>query len=118
LPLVVLVNGGSASSSEIVASGLQESDRAKLIGETTYGTGTVLTPNELEDGSILLLGTGLWLSADGDQLWHVGVEPTTTVTLPEDTSPLRPSDVENITLDQLHATGDDQLKAAYDVLVK
>ena len=100
-----------------MASGLQESGRAQLIGETTYGTGTVLTPNQLDDGSILLLGTGLWLSADGEQLWHVGVAPTTTIALPEGTSPLRPSEVIGFTLEQLQASEDLQLKAAYDLLV-
>jgi carboxyl-terminal processing protease len=117
LPLAVLVDGGSASSAEIVASGLQESGRAKLFGETTYGTGTVLTPNELDDGSVLLLGTGLWLTASGKQLWHVGVAPTTTVELPEGASPLRPSELQNVTIEQLRATNDSQLKAAYDELV-
>lgn len=118
LPMVVLINGGSASSAEIVASSLQEGDRAQLIGETTYGTGTVLTPMTLDDGSMLLLGTGLWLSADGDQLWHTGVEPGKLVELDSNATPLRPADLANITAAQIGAVEDEQLKEAYRLLTE
>ena len=49
-PLVVLVNGGSASAAEIVGAALRDNGRARLLGETTYGTGTVLLPFEQADG--------------------------------------------------------------------
>lgn len=60
VPLVVLINENSASSAEIVSGALQAAERAVLIGETTFGTGTVLTPYRLSDGSRLLLGTQQW----------------------------------------------------------
>ena len=55
--MVVLINAGSASGAEIVAGALKDARRAKLIGETTFGTGTVLTQFPLRDGSALLLAS-------------------------------------------------------------
>ncbi|MER3485713.1 MAG: hypothetical protein C4345_06870, partial [Chloroflexota bacterium] len=74
LPLAVLINGGSASAAEIVAVALRDNGRAELLGEKTFGTGTVLSPIPLDDGSMLVLGTGLWLTPKGEQMWHKGVE--------------------------------------------
>ncbi|MBF6604518.1 MAG: S41 family peptidase [Chloroflexi bacterium] len=82
LPLAVLVNLGSASASEIVAGALQDAGRARLYGETTFGTGTVLQEFDLSDGSALLLGTVEWLTPKGRQIWHHGIAPDVTVALP------------------------------------
>ena len=57
IPLVVLVNHNSASSSEILSGALQDAGRATLVGAATYGTGTVLTPYRIGGGGRLLLGT-------------------------------------------------------------
>jgi len=65
IPMVLLVNGGSASSSEIFAGAIQDHERGVVVGETTFGTGTVLEPFLLDDGSGLMLGTSQWLTADG-----------------------------------------------------
>ena len=116
IPLVVLINGGSASSSEITAAGISDSGRGELIGQTTFGTGTVLTPFELEDGSIVLLGTALWLEPDGDQVWRTGVEPDQDVALGAGSFISRPSDDPELTTDELVGTGDSQLIAGYETL--
>ena len=116
-PLVVLVNEGSASAAEIVGGALRDNGRATLIGQTTFGTGTVLTPFEQPDGSIVLLGTALWLTADGDQIWKEGVDHDYVVELPGDAEVSRPSDdapVENMDEDPIEDT---QLQAAYDFIV-
>ena len=116
IPVVVLVNGGSASSAEIVASAVQENGRGTVVGEVTFGTGTVLTPNELEDGSIVMLGTGFWLTATGNQLWHVGVTPSSEVELAEDGSAVKPSDVAGLTIEEIAALNDNQLNFAFGEL--
>lgn len=108
-PLVVLIDRESASAAEILASSLSENDRATTIGEKTFGTGTVLTPFTLEDGSIAVLGTALWLSSDGDQLWKEGVEPDLKVVLPTSVFPSRPADGPMATLEDLKDSGDSQL---------
>lgn len=116
LPMVVLINEGSASAAEIIASALSENGRARLIGEKTFGTGTVLLPFQLSDGSVALLGTALWLTADGDQIWRVGVAPDVEVELPGGALEVRPSDDARITRAELAASEDEQLKAAHDAL--
>ena len=88
LPMVVLANEGSASAAEIVAGSLRDNGRARLLGTKTYGTGTVLLPFEQEDGSVVLLGTALWLTANGEQIWREGVEPDEVVELPLDAVPV------------------------------
>lgn len=63
--IVILVNGNTASAAEIVSGALQDNKRATIIGETTYGTGTVLQQFDLSDGSAILLGVQEWLTPDG-----------------------------------------------------
>lgn len=86
-PLVVLINEHSASSSEIVSSAIEEAGRAPLIGQQTVGTGTVLVPFELSDGSLAVLGIELWLTGAGEEIYKVGVEPTIEVELEPETNP-------------------------------
>src|SRR5690606_26167001 len=81
LPLVVLINEGSASASEIVSGALQDAGRATLVGETTFGTGTVLNTFPLSDGSAMLLATELWLTPEGRVIWREGIVPDETVEL-------------------------------------
>lgn len=75
IPLVVLINQGTASAGEITAGALQENDRAQLIGETTFGTGTVLNQYNLSDGSAILLGVTNWLTPDGNLIKGQGITP-------------------------------------------
>jgi carboxyl-terminal processing protease len=90
-PLVVLINEGSASSSEIVSGAVKANNpNATVIGETTFGTGTVLNSFPLGDGSSLLLGTELWLTPDGAFIREQGVRPHVLVALKPGQTPLRP----------------------------
>jgi carboxyl-terminal processing protease len=116
IPVVVLINGGSASAAEIVASALRDNGRAELVGEATFGTGTQLSPIGLDDGSILVLGTELWLTAGGEQAWHVGIEPTIEVELPGTSDPLRPEEGTEIAPAELDASDDTQLDRAVALL--
>ncbi|HEU0113441.1 MAG TPA: S41 family peptidase [Thermomicrobiales bacterium] len=117
-PLVVLVNRGSASAAEIVGGALRDNGRALLLGETTFGTGTVLAPFQQPDGSIVLLGTALWLTADGQQIWKQGVVPDETVQLPFDQVPSRPAEDRQITAAKLFALPDTQLRAGWDAAAR
>jgi carboxyl-terminal processing protease len=117
LPLAVLVNGYSASDSEIMAGALHDARRATLVGETTTGTGTVLTQFQLPDGSALLLAVQEWLTPNKVSFWHRGIEPDVKVGLsPQDL--LRPSSERDMTPEQLRSSGDAQLLKAMAVLTK
>jgi carboxyl-terminal processing protease len=92
-PLVVLINEGSASSSEIVAGAIKaHNPNATVIGETTFGTGTVLSHFDLGDGHALWLGTELWLTPEGKLIKDHGIRPDVLVGLPEGQSPFIPVD--------------------------
>lgn len=74
-PLVVLVNGDSASASEILAAALQDNQRAKLIGETTYGKGLVQTVYPLRGGGALKLTTQKYFTPNGTDIHEIGITP-------------------------------------------
>ncbi|MDA1096613.1 MAG: S41 family peptidase, partial [Chloroflexi bacterium] len=75
LPVVVIVNGHSASAAEVVAGALQSHDRARLYGSTTYGKGSVQTFRQLADGSALYLTVARWHTPDGREIQGLGIEP-------------------------------------------
>jgi carboxyl-terminal processing protease len=79
IPLVVLVDGGTASAAEIVAAALQDRGRAVLLGSRTFGKGSVQAPTRLSDGSALELTVGHYLTPAGRSLDGVGVEPDVVV---------------------------------------
>lgn len=83
-PIAVVINKGSASASEILAGALKESANAKLIGETTYGKGTVQTSfnKEFGDGSLLKVTIAKWLTPNGDWIHKEGIEPDIAVSQP------------------------------------
>ncbi|MGA7670842.1 MAG: S41 family peptidase [Nitrolancea sp.] len=116
IPMVTLINAGTASSSEIVAGALQDHERSKLIGDKTFGTGTVLSTYHLSDGSAILLGTEEWLTPNGRQIWHNGIAPDIQVSLPDGATPLTPEQETNMTADQLQQSKDDQLLRAIKYL--
>ena len=111
-PMVVLVNKGSASAAEIVAGAIQDAQRATLIGETTFGTGTVLSQFPLSDGSAMMLAIQQWLTPAGRVIWHKGIVPDQVVTLPTGITSLTPESERTMTTDQLQASGDAQLLQA------
>jgi carboxyl-terminal processing protease len=78
-PIALLVDGGTASASEIVAGALRDHARAVLIGEKTYGKGSVQMVHELADGSSLHVTTARWLTPDRHQLDNTGLEPDVPV---------------------------------------
>ncbi len=116
LPVVVLVDGTTASSSEIVSGALQDAGRAKIVGETTFGTGTVLGEFVLSDGSSLRIGTVEWLTPEGRRIWHAGIAPDVPVTLPDGVVPLTPDDVPRLTPAEVGSTTDAQLSKALEIV--
>lgn len=102
IPMVVLVNKGSASAAEIVAGALRDYKRATIVGETTFGKGSVQTPFDLSQGAGLHITTGKWLLPKGDSISKVGVKP----------------DVEVKFEDSLEASQDAQLAKAVELLLQ
>ena len=116
LPLVVLINQGSASAAEITAGALQDAGRAVLVGEKTFGTGTVLNDFDLPDGSALLLAVQEWLTPKGRVIWHQGILPDDQVSLATAAHQLLPEAERILTPDQVKASDDVQLLHALNVL--
>jgi len=106
LPLVVLVNEGSASASEILAGAIRDLDRGTLVGTTTFGKGLVQRIRDLPDGSGIKVTVAEYFTPDGINIHGTGIEPDVVVELNED--------VEGIGLDYLDQ--DNQLQKAIEVL--
>jgi carboxyl-terminal processing protease len=101
IPMVVLVNKGSASAAEIVAGALRDYNRAKLVGEVTFGKGSVQTPEDLPGGAGIHITTGKWLLPKGDWIHKKGVTPDVLVEM-----------------DSVDATSDAQLEKAVELLLQ
>lgn len=100
---VVLVNGGSASASEIVSGALRDYNKAILVGEKTYGKGSVQALKPLSDGSILKITISKWLTPAGDFINEKGIDPNIEVEL---------------TIEDINNDLDPQLNKALDILKK
>lgn len=106
-PMVVLINGNSASASEVVAGALKDYQRAKLIGETSFGKGIVQTIIPLSDGSAIKLTTSQYFTPNGTCIQDIGIEPDVPVALPIE---------KMLRYNSLEAEEDDQLQKAIEVL--
>ena len=85
IPLVVLINGGSASASEIVAGAIQDRNRAPLIGQETLGKGSVQLPHDLSDGSQLRVTIARWFTPNDNSIHEQGLMPDIEAPYPEET---------------------------------
>lgn len=103
IPTVVLINGGSASASEITTGALRDNDAAYVIGEKSYGKGVVQRLINFRDGSQLKVTVASWYRPNGQNINHKGITPDKTVVI---------SDAD------AQAGNDTQLKAAQDYLNK
>jgi carboxyl-terminal processing protease len=116
VPLVVLVDYGSASAAEILAASLRDNGRATLVGEQTFGTGTVLNTFTLSDGSAIRLAVRDWLTPSGEHVFRVGITPDEIVTLPRGARALDPGDLVGMTAEELRASEDEPLRYAVKLL--
>lgn len=82
--IAVLINRSSASASEILASAIKESYKGLVVGESSYGKGTVQQTRKLLDGSMIKYTTQKWLTPNGNFINEIGVTPTNEVILSED----------------------------------
>jgi carboxyl-terminal processing protease len=110
MPLVVLVDANSASASEIVAGSLQVHHRARLVGTTTFGKGSVQEDFELSDGADLHLTVKRWYLPNGQTIDHKGLQPDVPVTLAQ------PTDAFDVTAPSQGYAKDTPLNAALALL--
>jgi len=83
-PMVILINQGSASASEILAAALQDNRGITLIGETSFGKGSVQLMENLSDGSSLKITVANWLTPNGNHITDIGLEPDIKVEMTEE----------------------------------
>lgn len=115
LPLVLLIDKNTASSAEIMSGAIKSAGRAPLVGETTFGTGTVLLPFTLSDGSVVRLAVERWLTPDGDLIFGKGITPTDPVTLGPNDVPVEPDELSSVAPENLATITDTQLLLAIDL---
>lgn len=113
IPIAVLINRGTASAAEIFAGAIKDNQRGVVIGERTFGTGTVLATFPLSDGSALLLATGEWLTPHGTLIKNNGVTPDSDVKLEAAPVPLTPR-LETQMSEEEILKSDAQLRAAVE----
>ena len=116
VPVVVLVNRASASAAEIIAGALRDNGRAIVVGERTFGTGTVVSTFRLNGGSALALGTAFWKTPDGDLAWKSGLTPDIDVRQETGSKIIDITDGETLTSLELEGAHDMTLEVAIDAL--
>ena len=110
-PLVVLIDQGSASASEILSGSLQDNSRAELVGQKTFGKGLVQAVRGLSDGSGLTVTIAKYLTPKGTDIHKNGIEPDVTSVMTEE-------QLKNLTLEKLGSTQDSQYVDAQNLLLE
>jgi len=110
-PIVVLVNEGSASASEILSGALQDNDRAVLVGQKTFGKGLVQSVRGLSDGSGMTVTIAKYLTPLNHDIHKHGIDPDVDVKLTE-------KEIQNLTIEDLGTRKDGQYRVAENTLVK
>ena len=108
VPMIVLVNNGTASASEIVAGALQDHKRATVMGSQTFGKGSVQTILPLGNNSAIKLTTARYYTPNGRSIQAKGIEPDVAVDDGSQRMAMREADLDR------HLVGDDEKKAAAD----
>jgi carboxyl-terminal processing protease len=116
LPLVVLIDQGTASSAEIVSGALKSAGRGELVGETTFGTGTVLLTYNLADGSAVRVAVERWLTPDGELIFGKGIAPTVEQAMPAAGRALEPQEISQLAPDAVATMEDAQMLKALEIL--
>ncbi len=111
LPLVILVNQGTAAASEVLASALRDNRRALIVGEKTYGLGRVQIFRKLSDGSGVYVTNGVYLTPKGEPIEKVGV-------LPDIVSVFSEADVLKLALRDIGTPKDFQYRVAEEALMQ
>ena len=109
-PLVVLIDQGSASASEILSGSLQDNSRAELVGQKTFGKGLVQAVRGLSDGSGLTVTIAKYLTPKGTDIHKNGIEPDVTSVMTED-------QLKNFTIEKLGSSQDSQYIDAQALLL-
>ena len=110
-PVVVLVNEGSASASEILSGALQDNNRAKLVGQKTYGKGLVQSVRGLTDGSAITVTVAKYLTPSGTDIHKNGIKPDVAVAMSE-------KEIESLQLEDLGTNKDSQYRTAETTLLR
>ena len=110
-PVVVLVNEGSASASEILSGALQDNNRAKLVGQKTYGKGLVQSVRGLTDGSAITVTVAKYLTPSGTDIHKNGIKPDVAVAMSE-------KEIESLQLEDLGTNKDSQYRTAQTTLLR
>ncbi|MAR06715.1 MAG: peptidase S41 [Cyanobium sp. NAT70] len=110
-PMVVLVNEGSASASEILSGALQDNERAQLVGMKTFGKGLVQSVRGLADGSGMTVTIAKYLTPSGRDIHKNGIKPDVTASMSEE-------EIRSISVEDLGTGKDSQYRVAETTLIK
>lgn len=110
MPIAVLVNGSSASASEVLAGAIRDHDAGTLVGEKTFGKGLVQSIYEFGDGTAMKITTAKYYTPSGECIDQIGITPAVEVALPAEAAQ---KPIQNLTLDE-----DTQLQRAMEILLQ